>query len=316
MGESFQQFISNMKAAVIFINLLVVCSSHVIQKRSLLGGGQSHGHGHHGHHQQHHRQQHQAGQPFGQRAGRDGDHHQDGSENEIRAAPTGYLPAADDYEYEEEDLAGYNTDQAGTRSDDLGGYGDEDLSGYEDGAGAEERGQAQYDEEQGQYEASGEDELPEGAGSASNIDNSYAAPDAGRAADDGYGAPEEEAAPRDVPGDYSAPPENQYESRAADAGYGAPAGAESESSAPRGADEEYGAPGQYEGGQGGFPFAIVEGRQGSGSEAAAAADGDDGGEDTKVCPGGSLDVCVSVCPGITARVYGACVQGCADRCRQ
>merc|ERR1711892_835469 len=99
--------------------------------------------------------------------------------------------------------------------------------GYEDGAGAEERGQAQYDEEQGQYEddqyqyeeGSGEDELPEGAGSASNIDNSYAAPDAGRAADDGYGAPEEEAAPRDVPGDYSAPAENQDQSSAADAGY-------------------------------------------------------------------------------------------------
>merc|ERR1711892_1053114 len=255
MGDSAQQFISNMKAAVISIGLLVVCSSHVIKRRSLLGGHQSHGHGHHGHHQQHHRQQHPARQPFGQRAGRDGEHTQDGSENEIRAAPTGYLPAADDYEYEEEDLAGYNTDQAGTRSEDLGGYGDDDLSGYEDGAGSKERGQAQYDDEQGQYEddqyqyeeASGEDELPEGAGSASNIDTSYAAPDAGRAADDGYGAPEEEAAPRDVPVDYSAPPENQDQSRAADAGD------ESESSAPRVADEEYGAPGQYEGGQGGFP---------------------------------------------------------------
>merc|ERR1711892_54172 len=317
MGDSFQQFISNMKAAVIFISLLVVCSSHVIKRRSLLGGGQSHGHGHHGHHQQHQRQQHQARQPFGQRAGRDGDHHQDDSENEIRAAPTGYLPAADDYEYEE-DLAGYNADQAGTRSDDIGGYGDDDLSGYEDGAGAEERDQAQYDDEQGQYEddqyqyeeASGDDELPEGAGSASNIDNSYAAADAARAADDGYGAPAEEAAPRDVPGDYSAPPENQDQSRAADAGYGAPA--ESDYSAPRGAEEEYGAPGQYEGSQGGFSFAIVEGRQVAGSEAAAAADA--GGEDTKVCPGGSLDICVSVCPGITARVYGVCVQGCADRC--
>merc|ERR1712008_666160 len=101
--------------------------------------------------------------------------------------------------------------------------------------------------------------LPEGAGSASNIDNSYAAPDAGRAADDGYGAPEEEAAPRNVSGDYSAPPRNQDQSSAADTGYGAPAGAE----------EEYGAPGKSEGGQGGFPFAIVEGRQGSGSEVGA-----------------------------------------------
>merc|ERR1712128_372815 len=276
MGDSAQQFISNMKAAVIFISLLFVCSSHVIKKRSLLGGGQSHGHGHHGHHQQHHRQQHQARQPFGQRTGRDGDHHQDGIENEVRAAPTGYLPAADDYEYVE-DLAGYNADQAGTRSDDLTGYAN-NLSGYEDN-------QYQYEE------GSGEDELPEDAGSASNIDNSYAAPDAGRAADDGYGAPEEEAAPRDVSGDYSAPPEHQDQGRPADEGYGAPAGAgaESESSAPRGAEEVYGAPGQYEGGQGGFPFAIVEGRQES--EAAAAAEGEDGGEDTKVCPGGSLDIC-------------------------
>merc|ERR1712123_217580 len=160
-----------------------------------------------------------------------------------------------------------------------------------------------YEDDQYQYEeGSGEDELPEGAGS-----------DAGRAADDSYGAPEEEAAPRDVPGDYSAPPENQDQSRAADAGYGAPAGAgaESDYSAPRGAEEVYGAPDQYEGGQGGFPFAIVEGRQGS-----EASDGDDGDEDTKVCPGGSLDICVSVCPGITARVYGACVEGCADRCME
>ena len=61
---------------------------------------------------------------------------------------------------------------------------------------------------------------------------------------------------------------------------------------------------------------LVSSPPSSPSEAGAAAEGDDGGEDTKVCPGGSLDICVSVCPGITARVYGACVQGCADRCTQ
>ena len=62
---------------MIFINLLIVCSSHVIDKRSLLGGSQSHGHqGQHGHHQ---RQQHSARNSFGQRAGRDDD-----QENEIR----------------------------------------------------------------------------------------------------------------------------------------------------------------------------------------------------------------------------------------
>ena len=27
-----------------------------------------------------------------------------------------------------------------------------------------------------------------------------------------------------------------------------------------------------------------------------------------ICPGGEVEVCVGVCPGTTARVYGACVQ--------
>ena len=68
---------------VIFFSLLIECSSHVINKRSLLGGCQAYGHGHH---QQHHRQQHSANHPqnsFGLRAGRDGVHHQDESANEI-----------------------------------------------------------------------------------------------------------------------------------------------------------------------------------------------------------------------------------------
>merc|ERR1712025_699701 len=41
--------------------------------------------------------------------------------------------------------------------------------------------------------------------------------------------------------------------------------------------------------------------------------------DVKLCPGKEVEgddcqVCVSVCPGTTARIYGACVQGCAERC--
>merc|ERR1712183_475962 len=33
------------------------------------------------------------------------------------------------------------------------------------------------------------------------------------------------------------------------------------------------------------------------------------------CPGSSMEVCVTACPRLpSARVYGACVQGCADRC--
>merc|ERR1712106_805222 len=182
----------NMKAAVICACLFVVCSSRVLNKRSLLGGHQSHGHGQHGqqghrqqHHQPHQRQRQQSRNLFGQRVGRDGDQHQDDSENEIRAAPTGYLPADDDYEYEE-DLA----EQGATRSEDLAGYGDDNLSGYENGAEAEEKGQAQYDNEQGQYEDE-QYQYDEASGSASNIDNSYAAPGAGRTADDGYAAPAE-----------------------------------------------------------------------------------------------------------------------------
>jgi hypothetical protein len=66
---------------VIFMNLVIACSSHVIDKRSLLG---NHGHDHHGPHQQHHRQHHRARNTFGCRVGRDGEHHHDASENEIR----------------------------------------------------------------------------------------------------------------------------------------------------------------------------------------------------------------------------------------
>merc|ERR1712038_41605 len=41
-----------------------------------------------------------------------------------------------------------------------------------------------------------------------------------------------------------------------------------------------------------------------------------GPKDVAICPGGEVEVCVGVCPGTTARVYGACVQGCADRCAE
>merc|ERR1711892_98943 len=153
MGDPLQQFRQKHEGCSDFFCPFVVCSSHVLNKRSLLGGHQSHGngqqgqHGHHQqHHQSHHRQRQQSRNLFGQRAGRDGDNHQDDSDDEIRAAPTGYLPA-DDYEYEE-DLA----EEAATRSEDIAGYSDDNLSGYENGAAAEEKDQAQYENEQGQYE--------------------------------------------------------------------------------------------------------------------------------------------------------------------
>ena len=111
-------------------------------------------------------------------------------------------------------------------------------------------------------------------------------------AGDGYGAPSLGSASNTDPS-YAA-------GRTAD-GYAALA-AESDYSA----EDDYGAPGQYQGNQDGFSFTVGEDRQGSGS----------GAEEAKQCPGGSLDLCVEVCPGNTARVYGACVQGCGDRCPQ
>jgi len=371
---------------VILCSLLIVCSSHVINKRSLLGGRQGgHSRGHHGHHQQNHGQQHhgqrrRVGQRnrnvFGLRTGRDGDggHHQDDSANEIKAAPTGYLPAADDYQYED-DLAGYGSDQADTRSEGLPGYGNDDLSGYGTDDQAAPRDQAQYNEDQQQYgeeESSGDGEQgqygdyqdqyeetsgdeaepkstdeasdvedgynapPERAAAsdsadeeygapreaASNVDESYGAPadDAVRSADDSYGVPPEgsgeegsgddlEKSASNVEGDYAAPPE----SRNADDEYSAPADVDTEYAAPKSAeaDDEYGAPGEYEG-QNSFPFEIVEGQ--SGEPDASGSSRSLLGESTRPCPGGAIEVCVEVCPGGTARVYGACVQGCADRC--
>merc|ERR1711935_966163 len=32
------------------------------------------------------------------------------------------------------------------------------------------------------------------------------------------------------------------------------------------------------------------------------------------CPAGSIEECVKVCPGTPLRVYGACVNSCAERC--
>jgi len=34
----------------------------------------------------------------------------------------------------------------------------------------------------------------------------------------------------------------------------------------------------------------------------------------KKCPGGSLESCIDVCPSFSARIFGACVGGCAKRC--
>jgi len=54
-----------------------------------------------------------------------------------------------------------------------------------------------------------------------------------------------------------------------------------------------------------YPFASV---------AANDFEGSFSFEDTLICPGGTVEACIRVCPGNTAQLYGGCVQGCADRC--
>eukprot|EP00091_Calanus_sinicus_P019728 TRINITY_DN5061_c0_g1_i1.p1 TRINITY_DN5061_c0_g1~~TRINITY_DN5061_c0_g1_i1.p1 ORF type:complete len:163 (+),score=26.82 TRINITY_DN5061_c0_g1_i1:106-594(+) len=100
---------------VILISVLQACSSHTLHRPSSYSKTHLNG-------------QRQRFPIFGQRlrTGRDSHHHPDEAENEIRSAPSGYLPAASDYDYE---------DQAETRNDDLAGYGDDDLSGYGSGDG-------------------------------------------------------------------------------------------------------------------------------------------------------------------------------------
>eukprot|EP00092_Neocalanus_flemingeri_P024516 GFUD01026588.1.p1 GENE.GFUD01026588.1~~GFUD01026588.1.p1 ORF type:complete len:298 (+),score=74.52 GFUD01026588.1:39-932(+) len=39
-----------------------------------------------------------------------------------------------------------------------------------------------------------------------------------------------------------------------------------------------------------------------------------GGQSQGQCPGDALQACIDVCPGFTARIFGACVTGCAKRC--
>ena len=69
---------------MIFSSLLIACSSHVLNKRSLLGGHQSHAHGHRQHHHGQQHATHQNQNAFGLRTARDGVQHHDESANEIR----------------------------------------------------------------------------------------------------------------------------------------------------------------------------------------------------------------------------------------
>jgi len=52
------------------------------------------------------------------------------------------------------------------------------------------------------------------------------------------------------------------------------------------------------------------GRKQGGGRGKQGGDGGAGG----ACPGEELQACIDVCPGFSARVFGACVAGCAKRC--
>merc|ERR1719343_1254511 len=114
-----------MKAVVILLSLVVLCSAHSIEKRSLLG--RQHAHGHHAHHHQHASRQRPGFS--GSRVGRDGDHLHEESQVEIRGASTSYLPA------DEDDLAGYES-SGDVRSEGLPGYSNgEEYDDYDESSG-------------------------------------------------------------------------------------------------------------------------------------------------------------------------------------
>merc|ERR1711935_673218 len=67
----------------------------------------------------------------------------------------------------------------------------------------------------------------------------------------------------------------------------------------------------------GFPFQSIAGRPAGGRKAEGDNSKDKNAEEgikEQECPGGSIEECVKVCPGSSLRVYGACVNGCAERC--
>merc|ERR1712106_771398 len=59
--------------------------------------------------------------------------------------------------------------------------------------------------------------------------------------------------------------------------------------------------------QGRRPSKSQSGGQSSGGQSS-------GGQSSGQCPGEELQACIDVCPGFSARVFGACVAGCAKRC--
>ena len=55
-------------------------------------------------------------------------------------------------------------------------------------------------------------------------------------------------------------------------------------------------------------------RRPSSSSRAPSVNVDNDGRNIGRCPGDSLENCIDVCPSFSARIFGACVAGCARRC--
>jgi len=315
---------------------LSVVSCHALTKRSLLGGdpnGHAHGHKHQEHAKgQVHGEQQSNGQRVSGRRGRE----------EADQAPEGYLPPSDDYQ--EDSLGGnqgqgqYGDSEYDYEYDDhQGQYGEQsqyDNEGSEEGA-QETYGHSQnypdyYDEEplpagkivdEEEYES--EDYYDEFFPAGKIVEDEESETDDNVAEEnsaiESYGAPADDTE-SEIDSSTSDLVENddQYNSPISDATnfdsdeYSSPNNRHDTVSQRRNRNK----PGSSSRGNG-FPFTNIAGRPAGGRKAEGNNSKDnnaDEGIKEQECPGGSIEECVKVCPGTTLRVYGACVNGCAERC--
>ena len=228
----------------------------------------------------------------------------------FRPISDGYLPAVeDDYD----NLSDYQPSGRGSGAGQAGyrPQGRDQPQYKEEEEATTAAAEYEYDDYSGDYE--------DGSGSGDSAGDQYAAPSNTRntfapavEADGGYGAPggDAEGSGADQSGVTAA-------ARSPDTDYSVP-GAAASASAGSG---DYEAPGHETGN--GFPFEAVESRRRQQQPAATAVSRprqsagsrqSSSGSGSRQCPGGSIEQCVSVCPGNSVRVYGACVGGCADRC--
>ena len=226
----------------------------------------------------------------------------------FRPISDGYLPAVeDDYD----NLSDYQPSGRGSGAGQAGyrPQGRDQPQYQEEEEATTAAAEYEYDDYSGDYEDGSGDSAGDQYAAPSNTRNTFAP---AVEADGGYGAPggDAEGSGADQSGVTAA-------ARSPDTDYSVP-GAAASASAGSG---DYEAPGHETGN--GFPFEAVESRRrqqqpaataGSRPRQSAGSRQSSSGSGSRQCPGGSIEQCVSVCPGNSVRVYGACVGGCADRC--